>query len=175
MAPVTLQSTAVAAALAGQRPALVSAAAARPSLARRCCPAARPLAGPVPPTSADAAILPGVIDPHVHLSERPVAHRVGGLRHRSARMPRWPAAYHAGGHAVELGARVTTSVKNLRLAGRHRRASCTPTWASGAASCPATPAEVGPLIGGRRAGFQGVFDALGHRRFPNATRPICGA
>ncbi|RZK47669.1 MAG: allantoinase, partial [Hymenobacter sp.] len=161
MPDIVLKSTAVVTP-AGQRPAQL---VLRGSRIADVLPPDAPVAGPVLDLGS-AAILPGVIDPHVHLNEPGRTEWEGfdtGTR-----------AALAGGLTTLVdmplnSAPVTTSVENLRLkqAATQGQLHCNVGFWGGIV--PGNAAEVGPLIAAGVLGFKAFLTHSGIDDFPNAT------
>jgi allantoinase len=114
----------------------------------------------------DAAILPGVIDPHVHLNEPGRTEWEGfdtGTR-----------AALAGGITTLVdmplnSAPVTTSVENLRLKQAATQGQLHTNVGFWGGIVPGNAAEVGPLIAAGVLGFKAFLTHSGIDDFPNAT------
>ncbi|AMJ64725.1 allantoinase AllB [Hymenobacter sp. PAMC 26628] len=158
---ITLKSTAVVTP-AGQRPALVVLRGGRIA---DVLPVGAPVAGPVLDLG-DAAILPGVIDPHVHLNEPGRTAWEGfdtGTR-----------AALAGGITTLVdmplnSAPVTTSVESLRLKQAATAGQLHTNVGFWGGIVPGNAAEVGPLIAAGVLGFKAFLTHSGIDDFPNAT------
>ncbi len=161
MTDLALKSTAVVTP-AGLRPALVLLRAGR-------------IADVLPPDAAvaapvldlgDAALLPGVIDPHVHLNEPGRTEWEGfdtGTR-----------AALAGGLTTLVdmplnAAPVTTSVENLRIKQAATQGQLHANVGFWGGIVPGNAAEVGPLIAAGVLGFKAFLTHSGIADFPNAT------
>jgi allantoinase len=161
MPDLVLRSTAVVTP-EGQRPALLVLQAGR--IAEVLAYDA-PVAGPVLDLG-DAAILPGVIDPHVHLNEPGRTEWEGfdtGTR-----------AALAGGLTTLVdmplnSAPVTTSVANLRLKQAATQGQLHTNVGFWGGIVPGNAAEVGPLIAAGVLGFKAFLTHSGIADFPNAT------
>ncbi len=161
MPDLVLRSTAVVTP-EGQRPATLVLQAGRIA---DVLPYDAPVAGPVLDVGS-AAILPGVIDPHVHLNEPGRTEWEGfdtGTR-----------AALAGGLTTLVdmplnSAPVTTSVANLRLkqAATEGQRHCNLGFWGGIV--PGNAAEVEPLIAAGVLGFKAFLTHSGIDDFPNAT------
>jgi allantoinase len=156
-----LKSTAVVTP-AGQRPALLVLQAGRIA---DVLPYEAAVAGPVLDLG-DAAILPGVIDPHVHLNEPGRTDWEGfdtGTR-----------AALAGGLTTLVdmplnSAPVTTSVANLRLKQAATQGQLHTNVGFWGGIVPGNAVEVGPLIAAGVLGFKAFLTHSGIDDFPNAT------
>lgn len=161
MADLFLKSTTVVTP-AGQRPALLVLQAGRIA---DVLPYATAVGGPVLDLG-DAAILPGVIDPHVHLNEPGRTEWEGfdtGTR-----------AALAGGLTTLVdmplnSAPVTTSVENLRLKQAATAGQLHTNVGFWGGIVPGNAAEVGPLIAAGVLGFKAFLTHSGIDDFPNAT------
>lgn len=161
MADLFLKSTAVVTP-AGQRPALLVLQAGRIA---DVLPHNAPVAGPVLDLG-DAAILPGVIDPHVHLNEPGRTDWEGfdtGTR-----------AALAGGLTTLVdmplnSAPVTTSVANLRLKQAATQGQLHTNVGFWGGIVPGNAAEVEPLLAAGVLGFKAFLTHSGIDDFPNAT------
>lgn len=147
---------------AGQRPALLVLQAGRIA---DVLPHDAAVAGPVLDLG-DAAILPGVIDPHVHLNEPGRTEWEGfdtGTR-----------AALAGGLTTLVdmplnSAPVTTSVENLRVKQAATEGQLHTNVGFWGGIVPGNAAEVGPLIAAGVLGFKAFLTHSGIADFPNAT------
>ena len=161
MPDLALKSTAVVTP-AGQRPALLLLQNGRIA---DVLPYDTAVAGPVLDLG-DAAILPGVIDPHVHLNEPGRTDWEGfdtGTR-----------AALAGGLTTLVdmplnSAPVTTSVKNLRLKQAATQGQLHTNVGFWGGIVPCNAAEVEPLIAASVLGFKAFLTHSGIADFPNAT------
>ena len=163
MPDLALKSTAVVLP-AGQRPAVLVLQGGRIA---DVLPHEAAVAGPVLDLG-DAAILPGVIDPHVHLNEPGRTDWEGfdtGTR-----------AALAGGITTLVdmplnSAPVTTSVENLRLKQAATQGQLHTNVGFWGGIVPGNAAEVGPLIAAGVLGFKAFLTHSGIDDFPNATEP----
>ena len=116
--------------------------------------------------------MPGLVDSaRPHQRARP--HRVGGVRHRHAR-GRGRRRDDARRHAAQQHPATTTTVDGLaQKRAAARRASAGSTWASGAASCPATRASCAASSRAGVLGFKCFLVDSGVHEFPACTRPSC--
>jgi allantoinase len=161
MSDLVLKSTAVVTP-EGQRPAVLVLQAGRIA---DVLPYEAAVAGPVLDLG-DAAILPGVIDPHVHLNEPGRTEWEGfdtGTR-----------AALAGGLTTLVdmplnSAPVTTSVENLRLKQAATQGQLHTNVGFWGGIVPGNAAEVGPLIAAGVLGFKAFLTHSGIDDFPNAT------
>ena len=161
MPDLALRSTAVVTP-AGQRPALLLLQNGRIA---DVLPYDAPVADPVLDLG-DAAILPGVIDPHVHLNEPGRTDWEGfdtGTR-----------AALAGGLTTLVdmplnSAPVTTSVKNLRLKQAATQGQLHTNVGFWGGIVPGNASEVEPLIAAGVLGFKAFLTHSGIADFPNAT------
>jgi allantoinase len=161
MANLFLKSTAVVTP-EGQRPALLALQGGRIA---DVLPYAATVAGPVLDLG-DAAILPGVIDPHVHLNEPGRTDWEGfdtGTR-----------AALAGGLTTLVdmplnSAPVTTSVENLRLKQAATQGQLHTNVGFWGGIVPGNEAEIEPLIAAGVLGFKAFLTHSGVDDFPNAT------
>jgi allantoinase len=161
MPDLVLKSTAIVTP-AGQRPAVLVLQAGRIA---DVLPYEATVAGPVLDLG-DAAILPGVIDPHVHLNEPGRTDWEGfdtGTR-----------AALAGGITTLVdmplnSAPVTTSVANLRLKQAATQGQLHTNLGFWGGIVPGNAAEVGPLIAAGVLGFKAFLTHSGIDDFPNAT------
>ncbi|MFD1871585.1 allantoinase AllB [Hymenobacter bucti] len=161
MPDLILKSTAVVTPT-GQRPAVLVLQAGRIA---DVLPYEAAVAGPVLDLG-DAAILPGVIDPHVHLNEPGRTEWEGfdtGTR-----------AALAGGLTTLVdmplnSAPVTTSVANLRLKQTATQGQLHTNVGFWGGIVPGNAAEVGPLIAAGVLGFKAFLTHSGIDDFPNAT------
>jgi allantoinase len=161
MPDLALKSTAVVTPT-GQRPALLVLRDGR-------------IADVLPPDTAvampvldlgDAAVLPGVIDPHVHLNEPGRTEWEGfdtGTR-----------AALAGGLTTLVdmplnSAPVTTSVENLRIKQAATQGQLHTNVGFWGGIVPGNAAEIGPLIAAGVLGFKAFLTHSGIDDFPNAT------
>ena len=161
MPDLALKSTAVVLP-AGQRPAVLVLQGGRIA---DVLPHEAAVAGPVLDLG-DAAILPGVIDPHVHLNEPGRTAWEGfdtGTR-----------AALAGGLTTLVdmplnSAPVTTSVKNLRLKQAATQGQLHTNVGFWGGIVPGNASEVEPLIAAGVLGFKAFLTHSGIADFPNAT------
>jgi allantoinase len=161
MPDLVLKSTAVVTPN-GQRPAVLVLQAGRIA---DVLPYEAAVAGPVLDLG-DAAILPGVIDPHVHLNEPGRTDWEGfdtGTR-----------AALAGGITTLVdmplnSAPVTTSVASLRLKQAATQGKLHTNVGFWGGIVPGNAAEVGPLIAAGVLGFKAFLTHSGIAEFPNAT------
>jgi len=161
MPDVILKSTAVVLP-EGLRPAQLVLAGGRIA---DVLPYEAPTAGPVLDLG-NAAVLPGVIDPHVHLNEPGRTEWEGfdtGTR-----------AALAGGLTTLVdmplnSAPVTTSVENLRLKQAATQGQLHTNVGFWGGIVPGNAAEVGPLIAAGVLGFKAFLTHSGIDDFPNAT------
>ncbi|RZL16730.1 MAG: allantoinase AllB [Hymenobacter sp.] len=161
MAPLFLKSTTVITP-AGQRPALLVVQAGRIA---DVLPHDATVAGPVLDLG-DAAILPGVIDPHVHLNEPGRTEWEGfdtGTR-----------AALAGGLTTLVdmplnSAPVTTSVESLRIKQAATQGQMHANVGFWGGIVPGNTAEIEPLIAAGVLGFKAFLTHSGIDDFPNAT------
>jgi allantoinase len=161
MSDLFLKSTAVVTP-AGQRPALLVLQGGRIA---DVLPYDVPVAGPVLDLG-HAAVLPGVIDPHVHLNEPGRTEWEGfdtGTR-----------AALAGGLTTLVdmplnSAPVTTSVASLRLKQAATQGQLHTNVGFWGGIVPGNAAEVGPLIAAGVLGFKAFLTHSGIADFPNAT------
>jgi len=146
----------------GQRPALLALQGGRIA---DVLPHDAPVAGPVLDLG-DAAILPGVIDPHVHLNEPGRTTWEGfdtGTR-----------AALAGGLTTLVdmplnSSPVTTSVANLRLKQAATQGQLHANVGFWGGIVPGNAAEIEPLIAAGVLGFKAFLTHSGIDDFPNAT------
>jgi len=146
----------------GQRPALLVLQGGRIA---DVLPYDAPVAGPVLDVGA-AAVLPGVIDPHVHLNEPGRTDWEGfdtGTR-----------AALAGGLTTLVdmplnSAPVTTSVENLRLKQAATQGQLHTNVGFWGGIVPGNTAEIEPLIAAGVLGFKAFLTHSGIDDFPNAT------
>lgn len=161
MPDLALKSTAVVTPT-GQRPAVL---VLRDGCIADFLPPDAAVAGPVLDLG-DAAILPGVIDPHVHLNEPGRTEWEGfdtGTR-----------AALAGGLTTLVdmplnSAPVTTSVENLRIKQAATQGQLHTNVGFWGGIVPGNAAEVGPLIAAGILGFKAFLTHSGIDDFPNAT------